>query len=129
MFFHKRLAVITAAILISFGATAQQVELQSSSLTRKEQRENRGISDMKAQIVPKGQWVFGGSLTYSTHTNSDYTFLIIEDIESTGYSVKVSPLVGYSLRQTLLLVCVAHIAAHSSIWTLLHYTLAREMQH
>ena len=52
---------------------------------------------MKTQIVPKGQWVFGGSLTYSTHTNSDYTFLIIEDIESTGYSVKVSPLVGYSL--------------------------------
>lgn len=97
MFFNKRLAVITAAILISFGATAQVAEVSSSPLTRKEQRENRGISDMKTQIVPKGQWVFGGSLTYSTHTNSDYTFLIIEDIESTGYSVKVSPLVGYSL--------------------------------
>jgi hypothetical protein len=97
MFFNKRLAVITATLLIAFGATAQETTLSSESHTRKEQRANRGISDMKTHIVPKGQWVFGGSLTYSTHNNSDYTFLIIEDIKSTGYSVKVSPLVGYSI--------------------------------
>ena len=91
------MAVLTATILIAISATAQQVTATSLPLTRKEQREGRGISDMKTQIVPKGQWVFGGSLTYSTHNNSDYTFLIIENIESKGYSVKVSPLIGYSL--------------------------------
>ena len=99
MFLNKKLAVFTAAALIGFGATAQQSNSESMSYNelRSEQRENRGLSDMKTHIVPKGQWVFGGSLTYSTHTNSDYTFLIIEDIESKGYSVKVSPLIGYSL--------------------------------
>lgn len=98
MFLNKKLAVFTAAILITFGASAQQAtEAQSYELQRSEQRENRGISDMKTHIVPKGQWVFGGSLTYSTHNNSNYSFLIIEDIESKGYSVKVSPLIGYSL--------------------------------
>jgi hypothetical protein len=96
MFLNKRLAVLSATILIALSATAQQATV-APSLSRQQQREGRGISDMKTHIVPKGQWVFGGSLTYSTHNNSDYTFLIIEDIVSNGYSFKVSPLVGYSL--------------------------------
>lgn len=102
MFLNKRLAIFTAATLIFFSSAAQQVQdsvavATPTTMTRTEQRQNRGLSNMKTHIVPKGQWVFGGSLTYSTHTNSDYTFLIIEDIDSKGYSVKVSPLVGYSL--------------------------------
>ena len=64
---------------------------------RREIRDNRGLSNLKNHIVPKGQWVVGGSLTYSTHTNNDYKFLVIEGVQSKGYSVKVSPLVGYSL--------------------------------
>lgn len=60
-------------------------------------RNNRGISNLRTHIVPKGQWVFGGTGTYSTHVNSDYKFLVIEDIDSKGYSFKISPLIGYSL--------------------------------
>ena len=99
MFFNKKLAISIVAVLISFGASAVEStdSLSVNSQSRDTQRANRGLSNMKTHIVPKGQWVFGGSLTYSTHTNSDYTFLVIEDIDSKGYSVNVSPLVGYAL--------------------------------
>jgi hypothetical protein len=60
-------------------------------------RQSRGISNLKTEFVPKGQWVFGGSVSYSTHTNSAYKLLVVDDIDSRGYSFKVSPLIGYSL--------------------------------
>ena len=100
MFLTKRLAVLTATALIAFGAAAQTATVESSPIAEPSistQRENRGLSDMKTHIVPKGQWVFGGSLTYSTHNNSDYSLLIIDGISSNGYSVQVSPMIGYSL--------------------------------
>lgn len=101
------LAVAATASLSAF-AQGQTVSVADSLATdtaypsakvsfRRQVREQRGISNLKTHIVPKGQWVFGGSLTYSTHVNNDYKFLVIEDINSKGYSVKVSPLIGYSL--------------------------------
>lgn len=72
-------------------------------LTQSERRKRRGVSNLKTEFVPKGQWVFGGSISYSTHSNNDYTFLIIEDIESDGYSFKVSPLLGYAYAKNSLI--------------------------
>ena len=51
---------------------AKQAEYASHSL----RRQNRGISNLKTEFVPKGQWVFGGSVSYSTHTNNNYTFIL-----------------------------------------------------
>lgn len=103
MYLYKRIVVLFAAFAIVGTATAQESDSLKvkqrgvESLSREEQRENRGLSNMKTQIVPKGQWVFGGSVTYSTHTNSDYKFLIINNIDSKGFSFKVSPMVGYAI--------------------------------
>lgn len=66
-------------------------------------RQNRGISNLKTEFVPKGQWVFGGSVSYSTHTNKDYSFLIIEDINSNGYQFKISPILGYAYAKNSLI--------------------------
>lgn len=65
-------------------------------------RQNRGISNLKNEFVPKGQWVFGGSASYSTHSNKDFNFLIVEDIDSHGYQFKISPLVGYAYSRNSL---------------------------
>ena len=65
-------------------------------------RQNRGVANIRTEFVPKGQWVFGGSVSYSTHTNNNYTFLIVEDIESNGYQFKVTPLVGYAYSKNAL---------------------------
>lgn len=65
-------------------------------------RQSRGIANIRTEFVPKGQWVFGGSISYSTHTNNNYSFLIIEDIQSNGYQFKVTPLVGYAYSKNSL---------------------------
>lgn len=63
----------------------------------------RGIIDMKNVFVPRGQWILGATVSYSTHTNRDYTFLVIEDIDSRGYTFRVSPMVAYALRDNMAL--------------------------
>lgn len=66
--------------------------------TINEIRGKRGLVDVKHVFVPAGQWIFGGSASYSTHTNNNYTFFIIEGIDSDGYTFKVTPMIGYALR-------------------------------
>ena len=43
----------------------------------------------------------GGALAYSTHKNTDYQFLIIEDINSNGYRFSVSPHFCYMVRDNM----------------------------
>lgn len=103
MYLYKRLAVFVAAAATFIGVMAEEADSLAvrqrviAEKSRDEQREDRGLSNMKTQIVPKGQWVAGGSVTYSTHTNTDYKFLVINNIDSKGFSFKISPLVGYSI--------------------------------
>lgn len=71
-------------------------------ITHSERRKNRGVSNLKTEFVPKGQWMFGGSVSYSTHSNKDFTFLIVEDIQSNGYQFKISPILGYAYSRNSL---------------------------
>ncbi len=54
-------------------------------------------------FVPKGQWIVGASINYTQSNQSDYQFLIVEGISGDTYSFKVSPLVGYAVRDDLVL--------------------------
>lgn len=71
--------------------------------TMNEIRAGRGLVDTRNVFVPKGQWVFGGSASYSTHTNDNYSFFIFENIDSDGYTFKVSPMIGYAVRDNMAL--------------------------
>ena len=68
-----------------------------------EMRRQRGLVDISHVFVPEGQWIFGGTASYSAHANDDYTFFIVEKINSDGYTFKVSPLIGYALRNNMAL--------------------------
>lgn len=68
-----------------------------------EMRRQRGLVDISHVFVPEGQWIFGGTASYSAHANDDYTFFIVEKINSDGYTFKVSPLIGYALRNNMVL--------------------------
>lgn len=70
-------------------------DIENIELTPNEARKQRGFST-DACFVPKGQWIFGGTASYSTHVNDDYKFLIINDINSEGYTVKVSPMIAFA---------------------------------
>lgn len=83
-----------------FRATMQATP-QLRSEQKPDPRLTRGLSSLSNQFVPKGQWIGGISASYSTHTNTDYTFLVINDINSDGYTFKVSPLIAYAIRDNM----------------------------
>ena len=64
-------------------------------LSANEARAQRGFFSDNC-FVPKGQWIFGGTASYSAHRNSNYTFTLINSIDSEGYTVNVSPMLGYA---------------------------------
>lgn len=66
-------------------------------------RAKRGLVDTKNVFVPRGQWLFGGYASYSTHRNDSYNFFIFDDIDSDGYTFKVSPMIGYAFRDNMAL--------------------------
>lgn len=79
--------------------TDQQTKVENA--TPNQLRQQRGITSLSTEIVPKGQWIFGGAASYSTHSNDSYKFVIIEGINSNGYNVKVSPMVAYSPKKNM----------------------------
>lgn len=66
-------------------------------------RSQRGLVDVKNVFVPRGQWIFGGYASYSTHRNNDYNFLVFDNIDSDGYTFKVSPMISYAIRDNMAL--------------------------
>ena len=65
------------------------------------QRYDRGFDLNSTTFTKKGTWMIGGQVAYSTHKNEDYHFLIIEDINSTGYRFTVSPMFCYMVRDNM----------------------------
>ncbi len=102
--FLKIVTLLLLALPCMAVAQAQEAAPQGDTLrTHSFRRQNRGVSNMKTEFVPKGQWVFGGSVSYSTHSNNNYNFLIVEDIQSTGYQFKVSPILGFACSRNMLI--------------------------
>ena len=66
-------------------------------------RAERGIVDAKNVFVPRGQWIFGGYASYSTHKNISYNFVVFEDIQSDGYNFKINPMIGYAIKDNMAL--------------------------
>ena len=85
------------------AATATGTPIAEHPKTINEKRRERGLTDPRNLFVPKGQWVFGGTASYSTHTNEGYQFLIVEGIDSKGYTVRVSPMIAYALTDNMAL--------------------------
>lgn len=85
------------------AATASGAPIVEHPKTINEKRRERGLTDPRNLFVPKGQWVFGGTASYSTHTNEGYQFLIVEGIDSKGYTVRVSPMIAYALTDNMAL--------------------------
>lgn len=66
---------------------------------RKIQRIDREVQERV--FIPKGQWMTGGSVSYSEHEEDNLNFLVLKNIEGEGYNFKVSPYVGYFFKDNL----------------------------
>lgn len=72
----------------------------SLSVQAKGNKYDRGI--VMKTFIPKGQWMVGATFSYSEHVDDNFEFLsVLKDINSTGYSFKVTPLVSYFIRDNI----------------------------
>lgn len=60
------------------------------------QKFDRGIS--KTIFVPKGQWLTGGTFSYKEYGFDKYKFVILDAMAANGYTMNVSPFLGYFFR-------------------------------
>ena len=94
---RKFVILMIVSILGATGVAAQD----SAGVEREQRRSQRGLVDMNNLFVPKGQWIFGGTAAYSTHNNDNFKLLLLEDVSSVGYNVKVSPMVAYAVADNM----------------------------
>lgn len=72
----------------------------SSPSWAKGDKYDRGI--VMKTFVPKGQWMVGTTFSYSEHVDENFEFLsVLTDINSDGYTFKVTPLVSYFIRDNI----------------------------
>ncbi len=86
----KHISLLLISLMITATLSAQSLS------ERKEERANRGLSSLENTFIPKGQWAIGGSASYSTHTNDNYSLVIVDNIESMGYNFDVSTIFSYA---------------------------------
>ena len=55
----------------------------------------------KLVFIPKGQWMAGGTVSYSEHDEKNLNFLVLKDVEGIGYTFKVSLYVGYFFKDNI----------------------------
>lgn len=54
------------------------------------------VPAMEDVFVPKGQWIFGGTISYSEHENDKYKFIVIENWSGKGYNIRPTLFAGYA---------------------------------
>ena len=63
------------------------------------QRIDREI--MKTTFIPKGQWMAGGTVSYSEHEEDNLNFLVLKDVKGLGYTFSLSPYLGYFFKDNV----------------------------
>ncbi|MFI3302038.1 MAG: hypothetical protein SNH35_05840 [Rikenellaceae bacterium] len=91
--------LLNITLLTLLMLQAAEVVAQSSEIEQR--RQNRGLVAMDNLFVPKGQWIVGIAGSYSTHSNDNYSLLVVEDIRSNGYNISASPMVSYAVKNNL----------------------------
>ncbi len=84
--------------ILVFGMVALS-GISGSAVAKSREKFSRGIE--MSTFVPKGQWIAGGSFSYSENTADNYELLIVEEITGTNYSFKVSPFLGYFFKDNM----------------------------
>lgn len=90
----KRILLILTASLLFAGVMSAQTKILGRKVF------DRGIQNQT--FIPKGQWMLGSTFSYSEHEDNNFSFLgVLQDIESLGYSFKVSPFFGYFIKDNI----------------------------
>lgn len=89
------LPVFTAGAI---SVSAQQQEIITDT-TLLDTPPSRGLK--QHTFVPKGQWIVGGTISYSQQSERNYQFLVVEGIDGVGYSFNASPMFSYMIADNM----------------------------
>lgn len=81
----KKTILLSLALCFCWGLSAQRFD--------------RGIE--QHTFVPKGQWIVGGNISFSQHSNNNYKFIVIEGWNGEGYNFNVSPFLLYTFKDNI----------------------------
>lgn len=83
-----RLLAVLLPLLVSSAAEGQKLD--------------RGI-DLSSQpcVIRKGTWMVGGGASYMLHDNDNSRLLVVNGINSAGYTISVSPAFCYMVKDNL----------------------------
>ncbi len=103
------MAMAFAGVVLTMGQalaaeptdTEQNQEVLSEEQRHEEFRMNRGLVQLSTEFVPKGQWIIGATGSYSAHENDNYTLLVVDGIDSKGYTVNVTPALLYAFKENM----------------------------
>lgn len=94
-----------AGVVLTVGqalaAEPTDSQLTQKVMDREEFRMNRGLVQLSTEFVPKGQWIVGATGSYSAHRNDNFTLLLVDGIDSKGYTVHVTPTIAYAFKQNM----------------------------
>ncbi len=88
-------AAIAALVSLDTEMEVEDISATADQITPNEARKLRGFTT-DIPFVPRGQWIFGGTASYSLHTNDDFNILVINDVNSEGYTVSVAPIIAFA---------------------------------
>ena len=87
---------------MNFRATLAIILLSLSCISARGQKYDRGYDNAKpVTFAPKKSFMVSGTAKFSCHTMDDYKFLIIDDINSNGYTISVNPNFLYMIRDNI----------------------------
>ena len=74
-------------------------------MTKQEQKGRRiervSREELTALFIPKGQWLFGGSIAYNEWDGDNLNYLVLKDIDCKGHTFSASPYVGYFVANNI----------------------------
>ena len=103
-FMNKNFIKLAISVLLSIfvlGAVPMQAQSMSNNTdsTVVHTKKSRGLK--QHTFVPKGQWVVGGTISYSQQSENNYQFLVVEGINGEGYSFNASPMFSYMVADNM----------------------------
>lgn len=93
---NKYIKALCIALLPTLPWGAIDAQTQATDTI---QSETRGLKQYT--FVPKGQWIIGGTVSYSEASENNYQFLIVEGINGSGYSFALSPMFCYMVGNNI----------------------------
>ena len=94
-----------ASMMYDSTRTAAKPSLYERYLERQDKKgrhiERVPREDLNATFIPKGQWMFGGSISFNEWDDDNLNYLVLKNIDFEGHTFGISPYFGYFFTKNM----------------------------